>query len=158
MKMEDYSSPYRAGREATARAAAAKAEKQQKLAKRSHSERRQAGAESSSMASRIRHRQFLASIREPYVGSSVRQRNPDASGATTRKRRTDRCYSCKSRVDSAIHALCPNCTLRNIICQNCGACGCGYDNPAMQRYDRDDLGGHPKPATRGHLKTGHHDR
>lgn len=136
--MEDYSSPYRAGREAAARAAAWMAEKQRKLAKRSDSERCQADAESSSMASRIRHRQFLASIRKPYVGSSIRQPNPDTSGAITLKRRTNHCYSCRSRVDSAIHALCPSCTLLNIICPTCGACGCGYNNPAIQQYDRDE--------------------
>ncbi len=37
--MDDYSSPYRAGKEAAARAAAANAEKQRKLAKRSQSGR-----------------------------------------------------------------------------------------------------------------------
>ena len=38
------------------------------------------------------------------------------------------------------------------------ALGWGVKRIARELGCAKNLGGHPKPATRGHLKTGHHDR
>lgn len=72
-------------------------------------------------APRVRHRQFVARLGLPYRGSVQTQ---------LERGRKDVCYRCHETVDSVRDALCSVCTLRNIICPNCGACGCGYDDPS----------------------------
>jgi len=66
---------------------------------------------------RIRHRQDIRRRGLPYLGSTR---------TTEPARRTNHCYNCKSTVDSQLHAICSACTLLNIICPTCGACGCGF--------------------------------
>lgn len=68
-------------------------------------------------SARVKHRQHLTRRGLPYGGSF--------SSAST-ARRTNHCYNCKARVDSQIHDLCSICSQLNIICPNCGSCGCGY--------------------------------
>jgi hypothetical protein len=91
---------------------------------------------------KIKHLQFLSSRDLPYAGS-----NP----APVSARRTDRCYACHSRVDSAIHEICTECALRNIICPSCGACGCGFADVALrdvaeEEWGNDDVGRWCLPA------------
>lgn len=73
-------------------------------------------------APRVKHRQFVKSRGLPYSGST---RNGEPA------RRVNHCYYCKSTVDSQLHALCHLCSMLNIICPKCGACGCGWASAAQ---------------------------
>lgn len=47
-------------------------------------------------------------------------------GQIGQNRRITRCYSCKNHLDNVHDLECSKC--KWIICENCGACGCGYYN------------------------------
>jgi len=65
-------------------------------------------AEKRLRAAQVKHHQFVRGYGLPYAGSAV------VEGDT--KRRQDRCYQCKARVDNHRHALCPTCAIRSIVC------------------------------------------
>jgi len=48
----------------------------------------------------------------------------EVSSVYDRSHRTPRCYACKSNLDNEIDLECSRCSW--IICNNCGACGCGH--------------------------------
>jgi len=48
----------------------------------------------------------------------------EVSRVYDRSHRTTGCYECKSGLDNEIDLECPRCSW--IICNNCGACGCGH--------------------------------
>ena len=63
----------------------------------------------------VKHRQLLMNRTRAYSGST-----------TTRKRRTNHCFKCKVTVDSWLHNICSSCPQLDIICPDCGMCGCYY--------------------------------
>ena len=70
--------------------------------------------------SSVKHRQMLMRRGLSYGGSST--------PSTTSARRTNHCFKCvpKVTVDNLLHQVCPTCTQLNIICPQCGSCGCYY--------------------------------
>jgi hypothetical protein len=48
------------------------------------------------------------------------------AGQSDQNRRITHCYSCKTHLDNVHDIECSKCGW--IVCENCGACGCGYDN------------------------------
>ena len=65
-----------------------------------------------------RHKKHLVALNIGYLGVS--------SVPKAQKYRISHCYKCKKEVDSKLDIECNICGW--IICDWCGACGCGYSN------------------------------